>query len=71
MDTMKAVTVDEPGGLNNILIKEVDIPKPSPGEILVKVSYCGCNWADTQMREGTYPHKTNYPLVLGLSLIHI
>ena len=68
MDTMKAVTVDEPGGLNNILIKEVDIPKPSPGEILVKVSYCGCNWADTQMREGTYPHKTNYPLVLGMEV---
>ena len=68
MDSMKAVTVDEPGGLNNILIKEVGIPEPCSGQILVKISYCGCNWADTQMREGNYPHKTDYPLVLGMEV---
>ena len=65
---MKAAVVDEPGGLDTILIREVDIPQPGPGQVLIKVSYCGCNWADTQMREGIYPHKTTYPLILGMEV---
>ena len=65
---MKAAMVDQPGGLDTILIREVDIPQPGPGQVLIKVSYCGCNWADTQMREGIYPHKTTYPLILGMEV---
>ena len=42
---MKAAVVDQPGGLDTILIREVDIPQPGPGQVLIKVSYCGCNWA--------------------------
>ena len=65
---MKAAVVDQPGGLDTILIREVDIPQPGPGQVLIKVSYCGCNWAATQMREGIYPHKTTYPLILGMEV---
>ena len=65
---MKAAVGDQPGGLDTILIREVDIPQPGPGQVLIKVSYCGCNWADTQMREGIYPHKTTYPLILGMEV---
>ena len=65
---MKAAVVSEPGGLDNIEIQDLDIPQPGPGQILVKVAYCGCNWADTQMREGIYPHPTDYPVVLGLEI---
>ena len=65
---MKAAVVSEPGGLDNIEIRDLDIPQPGPGQILVKVAYCGCNWADTQMREGIYPHPTDYPVVLGLEI---
>ena len=68
MNNMRAVVVNKPGGLGNIELEDLDIPKPASGQILVKVSYCGCNWADTQMREGIYPHKTDYPLVLGLEI---
>ena len=68
MATMTVVVVNEPGGLENIRIENRDIPQPGPGKILVKVAYCGCNWADTQMREGIYPHKTDYPLILGLEI---
>ena len=50
---MRAAVVSDPGGLNNITIEDLDIPQPGPGQILVKVGYCGCNWADTQMREGS------------------
>ena len=65
---MRAAVVSDPGGLNNITIEDLDIPQPGPGQILVKVGYCGCNWADTQMREGIYPHPTDYPVTLGLEI---
>ena len=68
MAMMRAAVVSEPGGLENIKIEDLDIPQPGPGQILVQVHYCGCNWADTQMREGIYPHPTNYPVTLGLEI---
>ena len=44
------------------------IPRPGPGEVLVDVAYAGCNWADTQVRTGIYPHPMTYPLVLGFEV---
>ena len=43
-------------------------PVPGPGEVLVDVAFAGCNWADTQVRTGIYPHARTYPLVLGLEI---
>jgi NADPH2:quinone reductase len=36
--------------------------------VLVDVAFAGCNWADTQIRTGIYPHARTYPLVLGLEV---
>jgi NADPH:quinone reductase len=41
-------------------------PSPGPGEVMVDVAFAGCNWADTQIRTGIYPHQFTYPVVLGL-----
>ena len=37
-----------------------EVPEPSPGagEVLVDVAFAGCNWADTQIRTGVYPHPS-------------
>ena len=45
---MKAVVVDE-SGLN---VQEVESPKPSPTEILIRVKSCGLNRADSMMADG-------------------
>jgi NADPH2:quinone reductase len=47
-----------------------DVPEPDPGhgQVLVDVAFAGCNWADTQIRTGIYPHARTYPLVLGLEV---
>src|SRR5271156_1647255 len=47
---------------------ELPEPVPGPGEVLVDVAFAGCNWADTQIRTGIYPHARTYPLVLGLEI---
>jgi NADPH2:quinone reductase len=65
---MKAVIVEELGGPENLITAEVPDPTPSENEALVDVAYCGCNWADTMIRIGTYPHSMTYPVILGLEI---
>jgi len=60
---MKAVFVEQPGGVENL--KHADIPKPSPGpgQALVKIAASGVNYIDIYFRKGVYPAPP--PVVLG------
>jgi NADPH:quinone reductase len=60
---MKAVFVEQPGGVENL--KFADLPKPSsgPGEALVKIAASGVNYIDIYFRKGVYPATP--PIVLG------
>jgi NADPH:quinone reductase len=60
---MKAVFVEQPGGVENL--KHADIPKPSPGpgQALVKIAASGVNYIDIYFRKGVYPAPA--PVVLG------
>ncbi|MEM9222432.1 MAG: zinc-binding dehydrogenase [Pseudomonadota bacterium] len=57
---------DQPG--DALRVVEAEKPVPGVGEVLVEVAYGGCNYADTMMRDGTYPHPKGYPLIAGLEL---
>jgi NADPH2:quinone reductase len=46
-------------------VVEVPMPEPGAGEVLVKVSASGINFADTMMRRGTYGAKPKFPLIPG------
>jgi NADPH2:quinone reductase len=61
---MRAVVVSRPGG--EISVAEVAEPRPGPGEVSIDVAYVGCNFADTMIANGSYPHPKGYPLVMGL-----
>jgi NADPH:quinone reductase len=60
---MKAVFVEQPGGVENL--KHSDLPKPSPGpgQALVKIAASGVNYIDIYFRKGVYPAPP--PIVLG------
>jgi len=60
---MKAVFVEQFGGIENL--KKGDIPKPSPGpgQALVKIAASGVNYIDIYFRMGLYP--VPLPAVLG------
>src|SRR5215204_1267469 len=62
---MRAVQIQEFGGPD--VLQVVDLPKPEPGggEVLIKVSRAGMNFADTHQRENSYLAKYELPLVLG------
>ncbi len=65
---MRVAVITSPGGQDNLVIEERPDPRPGAGEVLVAVAYAGCNWADTMLRKGTYPHPTTYPLVPGFEV---
>jgi len=65
---MRAVVVEEPGDLEALVVTERPDPQPGAGEVLIEVAYAGCNWADTQVRSGTYPFPPDYPVVPGFEV---
>jgi NADPH2:quinone reductase len=65
---VKAVVIHAPGAPDQLVMADMPEPSPGLGEVLVDVAYAGCNWADTQIRTGIYPHARSYPLVLGLEI---
>jgi NADPH:quinone reductase len=65
---MRAVVVDEPGGLEKLRVAEVPEPEARAGEVLIEVTYAACNWSDIQKRQGVYPDPVHYPAVLGLEV---
>jgi len=49
---MKAIRVHEFGGPEVLKLEEVATPKPSAGEVLVRIHAAGVNPYDTYMRAG-------------------
>jgi NADPH:quinone reductase len=62
---MKAILVREFGGPEVLKLEEVPMPKPQPGQVLVKVHAVGVNPYDTYMRSGTYAIKPPLPYTPG------
>ena len=53
-DTMRAAMITRHGGLDAIEVRQVPVPRPGPGEVLVRVAAAGCNNTDLWTREGAY-----------------
>ena len=62
---MKAIRVHEFGGPEVLKLEEVPTPKPSAGEVLVRIHAAGVNPYDTYMRAGTYAVKPTLPYTPG------
>jgi NADPH2:quinone reductase len=52
---MTAVGISKPGGPEVLLPETRPVPKPGPGEILIKVRAAGVNRPDVAQRSGAYP----------------
>jgi NADPH2:quinone reductase len=60
---MKAVYIEQFGGIENLQYGERPKPEPAAGEALVKVAVSGVNFIDTYHRAGLY--KLPLPAILG------
>jgi putative PIG3 family NAD(P)H quinone oxidoreductase len=63
---MRAITIREPGGSENLEWTEVPDPKPEPGEVLITVTASAVNRADLLQRQGHYPPPRGASDILGL-----
>src|SRR6202040_4247328 len=62
---MRAIQMTEFGGPEVLALAELPRPEPQPGEVLIRVSRAGLNFADTHTRTNSYVRKATLPLVPG------
>jgi NADPH:quinone reductase len=62
---MRAIQMSEFGGPEVLELVELPTPEPGPGDVLIKVSRAGLNFADTHTRTNSYVQKATLPLIPG------
>jgi NADPH2:quinone reductase len=62
---MRAIQQREFGGPEVLELVELPTPEPGDGEVLIRVTRAGLNFADTHTRENTYLAEATLPLVPG------
>lgn len=49
-------------------MRDIAVPQPAAGEVLVKVHTCGLNFGDTLIVKGTYQEKPPLPATVGMEM---
>jgi NADPH2:quinone reductase len=62
---MKAIRVHAFGGPEQLLLEDVEDPRPGRGEVLVEMRAAGVNPVDTYIRTGTHAEKPALPYTPG------
>ena len=66
--TMQAVFATQPGGPEVLQARDIPVPRPGPGEVLIRVAAAGVNRPDLRQRQGGYPPPPGVTEVLGLEV---
>ena len=61
--TMRAVRIHAPGGAEAMRVEDVPVPRPGPGQALVRLEAAGVNFIDVYKRTGLY--TVPLPATLG------
>jgi NADPH:quinone reductase len=67
-ETMTVIEVAKPGGPDALRPGKRPVPRPGPGEVLVKVHAAGVNRPDVLQRKGIYPPPPGASDLLGLEI---
>lgn len=65
---MRAIQMTEFGGPEVLKLVDLPLPEPGPGEVLIRVTRAGVNFADTHTRTNSYVRKATLPLVPGVEV---
>ena len=67
-DQMIHIAITEPGGPDVLKAEHIDVPRPGPAEVLIRVVAAGVNRPDIVQRQGHYPPPPGAPLTPGLEI---
>ena len=67
-ETMTCIEIAEPGGPDALQPVTRPVPRPGPGEVLVKVAAAGINRPDILQRQGGYPPPPGASDIPGLEI---
>ena len=62
---MKAVLCERLGAPEDLVLRDIEMPSPGPGELLVEVSAAALNFFDTLIIEGKYQFRPELPFSPG------
>lgn len=65
---MRAIHLEKTGAPDVLQLRDTPAPGCGDNEVLLDIACCGCNWADTMVRSGCYPHPMNYPMIIGFEV---
>ncbi|MGW1420025.1 quinone oxidoreductase family protein [Bradyrhizobium manausense] len=65
---MRAIQIDRYGGPEVVVHREVPVPQPQAGEVLIRLAWSGINFMDVHTRQGKYAQSHTYPQVLPTTL---
>jgi NADPH:quinone reductase len=69
--TMRAVVLDGPGPPEAFAIRELPIPEPAPGWVLIEVKAFGLNHAELYSRLGMSGDDVTFPRVFGIEAVGV
>jgi NADPH:quinone reductase len=67
-EEMEAIDPERPGGPEVLVPARRPVPRPGPGELLIRVAAAGINRPDLLQRRGVYPPPPGAPAILGLEV---
>lgn len=67
---MKAAVIDSYGDVSSLQVREIDVPSPDQGEVLIRVHASSINPLDWKIRKGTlrWVWPVKFPFVLGFEV---
>ncbi len=63
---MKAIKLTKHGGVDNLILSDINEPEPGRGEVRIKTLAIGLNFAEIQSRKGLYGWAPKLPYILGM-----
>lgn len=67
-ETMRAVVINEPGGPEVLKVRDVPVPIPAPGWVLVRVEAFGLNRSELHFRSGV-ASSGSFPRIPGIEAV--
>lgn len=65
---MNAAVIDQPGSANQLILKDLPVPVPQEGQVLMKIKAFGLNRSELMTRKGFSPN-VKFPRILGIECV--